>query len=129
MIFVDTSAWYALLASTDRNHERARVILSSHLDDELLTSSYVVVETMALLHRRLGQAAAVSFHEEMLPLSVIEWIDETLHRAAFAALAAAADSSVSLVDWASFEVMRRRSVIHAFAFDPDFVAAGFDLIG
>jgi predicted nucleic acid-binding protein len=34
---------------------------------------------------------------------------------------------VSFVDWVSFEVMRRRGLRRAFAFDPDFRAAGFEL--
>jgi predicted nucleic acid-binding protein len=37
-------------------------------------------------------------------------------------------SRVSLVDQISFLVMRRRQVDTAFAFDPDFVSAGFHLV-
>jgi predicted nucleic acid-binding protein len=38
---------------------------------------------------------------------------------------AAARRKVSLVDWVSFEVMRRTGIDVAFAFDDDFRAQGF----
>jgi predicted nucleic acid-binding protein len=35
---------------------------------------------------------------------------------------------VSLVDWTSFLVMRRRGISTAFALDSDFAAEGFEVI-
>jgi predicted nucleic acid-binding protein len=35
---------------------------------------------------------------------------------------------VSLVDWASFELMRRRGIERAFAFDRDFSTQGFEIV-
>jgi len=32
------------------------------------------------------------------------------------------------VDWTSFELMRRRRVVRALAFDDDFVKQGFELV-
>jgi len=40
---------------------------------------------------------------------------------------AAQAADASLVDHISFLIMRRRDVTTAFAFDPDFVSAGFRL--
>lgn len=39
----------------------------------------------------------------------------------------AAGRRVSLVDWTSFLVMRRRGITTAFAFDADFAAEGFQV--
>jgi predicted nucleic acid-binding protein len=50
--------------------------------------------------------------------------DEALHAAATAALLAAGLREVSLVDWTSFELMRRLGATQAFAFD-DFARQGF----
>jgi predicted nucleic acid-binding protein len=36
--------------------------------------------------------------------------------------------SVSLVDWTSFLVMRRRGISTAFALDPDFAVEGFEVM-
>jgi predicted nucleic acid-binding protein len=53
------------------------------------------------------------------------WVDEDVHRTAVAALLAAVRRNVSFVDWVSFELMRRRSIDAAFAFDRDFATQGF----
>lgn len=58
----------------------------------------------------------------------IVWVDEELHRAATAAFLAAIRRGTSFVDWVSFELMRRRGIETAFAFDRDFAAEGFRLI-
>jgi uncharacterized protein len=44
------------------------------------------------------------------------------------AMLAAGQRDVSLVDWTSFELMRRLGVNTAFAFDDDFAEQGFDLL-
>ena len=43
-------------------------------------------------------------------------------------LLASGRKDVSLVDWVSFELMRRAGISMAFAFDRDFAAQGFSLI-
>lgn len=77
------------------------------------------------MRRRLGPGAARLLLEKIvLPVGLV-WIDEEVHQAAAAAFLAAIRSSVSLVDRVSFEVMRRRGIEVAFAFDRDFRAQGF----
>ena len=39
-----------------------------------------------------------------------------------------ADQRLSLTDAVTFELMRREKLTHAFAFDADFVTAGFALL-
>jgi predicted nucleic acid-binding protein len=46
-----------------------------------------------------------------------------------AALLAAATSDVSLVDWTSFELMRRKGIETALTFDDDFERQGFRTSG
>ena len=129
-ILVDTSALYALLDRDDANHadaERSFADLRRRAS-ELVTHNYVLVEAAALVHRRLGPAATRALLEDLLlPVEVI-WVDRDLHRRAESALLAAARRRLSLVDWTSFEVMRRLGVRSAFAFDRDFAAEGFALI-
>ena len=127
MTFIDTSAVFALASARDLKHREARrrfdvLLRNGH---RLLTHSYVLSESMALLHRRLGPAAALAFASEARGFEV-EWVDESLHESAVAALRTA-PRTVSLVDQVSFLVMRRRGIDEAFAFDRHFVAAGFRL--
>ena len=125
-LLADTSALYALLEPNDRNHPRAVAYFATDLAWEpLLTHNYVLLEATALVQGRLGSAAVRAFLEEIVPRLEVVWVDEDLHHAAVAALLAAVRRRVSLVDWMSFEVMRRRGIEAAFAFDRDFAAQGF----
>jgi predicted nucleic acid-binding protein len=128
-ILVDTAAFYALVDDRDPNHLRARDTLHQLEADEipLLTHEYVVVETTALVQRRLGLGALRRFIDDFLPLVEVAWVDEALHVEAREALLAAGRRNVSLVDWTSFLVMRRHGVRRAFTFDPDFGAEGFEV--
>lgn len=124
--FVDTSGLYALLDVEDPTHPSATARFGS-LDGPLLTHSYVLVESAALVRNRLGHAAARDLLEELTqPLEVV-WVDEALHRRAVAAFVASPSRGPSLVDQVSFEVMRSRGITTAFAFDRHFTDAGFEL--
>jgi len=129
-IFVDTSAFYALLDSSDRRHAEAARIWNRLLEstDAVFTHNYIVVETAALVQRRLGAKAVNAFLEDILAVVGIHWIDEDLHGRAAGTFRAANRKSLSLVDCASFEVMRARVSRTAFAFDNDFETLGFALL-
>ena len=129
MIFVDTSAIYALASARDPHHREARRSFDALLRAErpLVTHSYVLSESMTLLHERLGRYVALTFAVEARGFDV-EWVDEPLHRAAIDALREA-PAAVSLVDQVSFLVMRQRGIEEAFAFDEEFRRAGFRLYG
>jgi len=127
-VFVDTSALYAVLDRDDENHSRASEAFAELLPDTtLLTHSYVVVEATALVQRRLGVDAVRVLVDDVLPAIELVFVDESLHRAGTAALLASAARDVSLVDWTSFELMRKEGVATAFAFDEDFARHGFQL--
>lgn len=129
MIFVDTSAIYAWADAADLNHRSAVRRLRAILDsgDRLLTHNYVLVEALSLLQARLGVTAALKLAQDSSAF-VIEWVDDDLHAAGVRELDQSRTRGVSLVDHVSFLVMTRRRIDTAFAFDPDFVSAGFRLV-
>lgn len=128
-VFVDTSALYALLSADDPMHRRAAEAFLGLEDSELLTHNYVVVECCALAHRRLGPTAARNLVSDVLSPIELVWIDEPVHRVASATFLSSGANGPSLVDCASFEVMRLRTIQTAFAFDRHFTDAGFDMLG
>jgi predicted nucleic acid-binding protein len=129
-VFVDTSAVYAVLVADDRNHgAAARAVARLHEEQApLVTSSFVVQESVSLLQARAGVTAVRLFHDAVLPALTVVWIDVSLYRPAAASLLAAGKRSVSITDWTSFEIMRERSIARAFAFDRDFATQGFLLV-
>ena len=128
IVFVDTSAFYAVLDRDDEHYKTAFRIWKSLLEEDatLVTSNYVLVETCALLQHRLGIEAVRTFQQQIVPLLSIEWIGAALHSAAIAALLTANRKKVSLVDCASFGVMREAGIAREFAFDRHFVEQGFE---
>ena len=129
MILIDTSAFYALADRRDPAHPAARSILAvlQAGSSELLLTSYVLVETFSLLHRRLGLEAAVEVSESTRSLEHV-LVDRRLHDLGVDRLSTL-PRRVSLVDAVSFAVMEERGIETAFAFDPDFERAGFRLCG
>ena len=128
--FVDTSALYALFDQDDENHSRAAAAWRRLLGEEaaLLTTNYVLVESAALLQRRLGIAALRALHEDIAPVLRIEWIQEGRHQAGMEAVLAAGKKDLSLVDCVSFQAMREYGIRTAFCFDRHFREQGFESI-
>lgn len=128
MIFLDTSAIYAMADRGDPRHAAAKERFQALLDrgEGLLTHSYVLVEAMALIQSRLGLEVALKLAHDSRGFE-IEWIDGATHEEAVRGLARGGKRQVSLVDQVSFLVMQRRGVRMALAFDPDFEEEGFIL--
>lgn len=93
-----------------------------------LTSNYILLETIALLGRRIGPAAVRDFQTAFTPALRVMWVGEALHQRAVAALLTAGQRDLSLVDCVSFEIMRQLGLDAAFAFDQHFVQQGFQSI-
>ncbi len=128
-VFVDTSALYALLDEDDSNHQAASDGLARLQGSDLVTHAYVLVETLALVSRRLGWDAVVRLVDGLLGVVTVVPVDVATHQNALAALRDAGASQISLVDRTSFAFMRSNRLSQAFAFDSHFVSAGFELVG
>ena len=129
-LFVDTSALFALLDGDEPRHPDVVAAWQSVTGDErtLFTSNYVLVETFALVQRRLGLEAVHGFADAFMPLLQPMWVDEEIHTAALASLFTAAQRRLSLVDCTSFELMRRFGLTDVLALDADFARQGFNLL-
>lgn len=130
-VFVDTSGVYALLVASDAFHGRARAAFEvlRKEDARLVTTSYVLVESYALLGRRIGVDAVRRFRVDVAPLMEVIWVDRALHEDALDSLIARGATDVSLVDAVSFAAMRAGSVDRALTFDAHFAEEGFETLG
>jgi predicted nucleic acid-binding protein len=129
-VYLDTSALFAVLDADDQKHLAARREWERELNsDELLhTSSYVLVETAALLQRRIGLDGLRTFTADILPVINIIWVDEGIHRSAWHALLVSSRRDISLVDCVSFEAIRRLGIDQVFCFDAHFAEQGFHVL-
>lgn len=130
MIFVDTSAFYALADKSDSNHKKAATFQNSLLKAKtpLLTTNYVISETYTLIRTRLGHAAAVRVIEGIKESDLVEIVHVPigLEEEAWDILKSQADKDYSYVDAVSFVVMGSRKLSDAFTFDEHFQQYGFE---
>lgn len=129
-VFADTSALYALLVRNEAGHAEVAAEFATILERRrpLVTTNYVLLETAALLQSRIGLAAVRDLDQRIVPLCVVRWVTESLHRRAMDRLVRADRRGLSLVDCMSFEVMEQEGITDALALDADFADAGFRLL-
>lgn len=126
---VDTSAIFALLDADDSHHGAAAEWLRSEGQAQrLLTHNYVVVESSALVQRRLGTEASRALFDALLPAMDLVFVDEGTHSSAGRAWLSLGIRDSSLVDWVSFELVRLRGLEQAFAFDDEFARQGISVV-
>ena len=129
-VFVDTSAFLAILNANDKYHLPAKTLWSQlvNQDDRLVCNNYVLVETLALLQHRFGIGAVRLFQADIFPILVVKWVDEEIHSRAISAMLATDRRQLSLVDCGCFETMRAMSIKRVFTFDPHFGDYGFTIL-
>lgn len=130
MIFIDTSAILAFINKNDINHKEAlnkwREIIYS--ETNLITTNYVIVETLALLQNRFGIKSVRAFQEDFVPLLAVEWVDEAVHNTGVNGVLTANRRDLSLIDCISFIFMREKGIKKVFTFDKHFKEQGFEIL-
>ncbi len=125
LVFIDTSAYYALFDKSDKNHLKAKNFLEINTYP-LITSNLVVIEIINLVNARRGHEEAIrigkKFYEE--ELSAIVNITSEDERKAWHLFQKYTDKNFSLTDCTSFTVMDRLKIKKAFAFDIHFIQYG-----
>ena len=114
-VVIDTSAFYALASGGDRFHDSARYTFERLIDHEreLWTTSYALVETIALMQNRLGFAALSDFMNGIDGLVSVFWVNSALHNRARDLLTANQGAGMNLVDWtcgAGFKTLGRPDI-------------------
>jgi predicted nucleic acid-binding protein len=129
-LFIDTSAFYAIMDAGDDFHSRAKDYFSEIIEKDisLSSSNYVIVETIALVQNRLSISAARLFINDILPVINLHYIDEDIHDIAINNLLSLSDSKISMVDFTSFKLMRDLEIDSAFTFDRHFKKQGFEIL-
>jgi predicted nucleic acid-binding protein len=130
---VDTSALLALSRRRDQCHARAVDIAERHLvaGGQFVGTTLILGELHShlLYLRDVEEARATVLN--LLDDPVHEWVEVSADLTRDAVLRWVnrfPDQRFSLIDAASFEVMRRERLTSAFAFDRHFEVAGFELL-
>ncbi len=129
-VFADTSALYAAMVRTEDQHPESAEVFRRLIEGgrSLRTTSYVILETLALLQHRIGIEPVRDFDERILPLLSVCWVSEELHRQGMRRLLRENRRTLSLTDCVSFEFMQLEGLRDAFTLDRHFADAGFRML-
>ena len=121
MKFADTGGWFALFVPDDFNHASA-VSWFARQRQPLLTTDYVVDETLTLLRARGHSEAALALGQQFFDgsLATIYHLTEADIRDAWQMFRRFADKEWSFTDCSSKVVMEKLGITEAFAFDQHF---------
>ncbi len=129
-LFVDTSGWASWADRTQTHHAGALAALDRLWDGggTAVTTNWVLVELTALMTSplRISKPEQVRFFEKLFaePTVLVLPIDPDLEASAWLLWKTRPDKNWTLVDCASFVVMRRRGLSEALTTDHHFDQAG-----
>ena len=128
-VLIDTSAFYALAWDEDIFHDRARDEYDRMIDreQELWTTSYALVETIALIQNRLGFNALSDFMSRIGGIVNVFWVHSEIHKQAWELLLANQGAGLSFVD-CTLALASRILNAPVFTFDGDFANQGLLVI-
>ncbi|MFH1148268.1 MAG: PIN domain-containing protein [Pseudomonadota bacterium] len=128
-IFIDTSAFYALLDAKDPAHGVAKEYFM-HCKYPMLTTEFIFAESLSLITKRLGKGIAVRFGEGLRTSKMIRisHSSEELLDKAWEEFVRFSDKGFDLIDCLSFVTMDSFDIKSAFSFDRHFVQRGFHIV-
>ena len=131
-LFVDTGGWMACADSADPAHVRSCAARDAALEagQTLVTTDFIVDETLTLIKLRLGLASAETWWQQIDASSRLRWerIDSDRFEKARQLFFQYRDKDFSFTDCTSFAVMREIRLTHALTTDRHFRQIGFQVV-
>jgi hypothetical protein len=132
LLFVDTAGWMACADGTDAANQRACRARDAALEagETLITTDFVVDETLTLIRLRLGLSAADRWWRQVDGSQRLRWerIDSDRFERARLLFFQYRDKRFSFTDCTSFVVMRELRVKQALTTDRHFRQMGFQVL-
>lgn len=133
-LFCDTSGWGHLVDPTQPYHAVATSLYRAarEANRSIITTNYIIAELVALFTSplRVPRQTTIAFIQSLKssPYVEIVHVDAALDQQSWELLANRQDKDWSLVDCASFVVMRQRNIAEALTTDHNFEQAGFVIL-
>ena len=131
-LFVDTAGWMACADAADPAHVRACAARDRALEDglPLLTTDFVVDETLTLLRMRMSVAATEKWWLQVDRSTRLRWERITVERfdRARGLFFKYRDKTFSFTDCTSFVVMQELRLSRALTTDRHFRQMGFQIV-
>lgn len=131
-VFGDTSFYFALVAKRDPVHRHAVAAYEKLLraGGRVVTTDYIVDETLTLTKARIGAVASLALLDRMERSEALDYEDLTTERflASKSYFRKHADHGYSFTDCTSFVVMQELRLRAALTTDHHFIEAGFEVL-
>src|SRR5207245_7076309 len=131
-LIIDTAGWIACADGADPAHDRCRAVRNEALEagQTLVTTDFVVDETLTLLRFRLGLHAAETWWQQVDRSSRLRWerIDSDRFEKARQLFFQYGDKDFSFTDCTSFVIMREIRLTHALTKNRHFGQMGFQVL-
>jgi hypothetical protein len=131
-LFVDTAGWMACADGADPVHLRSSAARDAALKagHALITTDFVVDETLTLIRFRLGLDAARAWWQQTEGSSRLRWerVDADRFEKAHDLFFQYRDKAFSFTDCTSFVIMRELRLTHAITTDHHFRQMGFQVV-
>ena len=131
-IFIDTSAWLALVNKSDKFHEMAKSVRNNLIKQNIkfILTDYIIAEIGNCLSRIPFRETAIKLIDSIKESENIEIIkiDEKIFDKAWDLYSSRKDKEWGFTDCTSFIVMKEKNIIKAFSTDHHFEQAGFKIL-
>ena len=128
-VFVDTSGFYAFVHSADNRHRDALEALEGlrAQREQLVTSSYVLAETMGLIQHRLGLGLVERFMDRVAAVVDIIYIAQRHQQAGWELMRRVSARHFTIVDATTVVMADELGISRCLAFDPELARQGLRL--
>jgi len=124
-VFLDSSAWLAVVDPDDPNHEKAREYFRLMLERgaRAITNNIVIDQTLQTLRSKFGTDLSRRFLEiiDESTLSVnlrVDWISRRVRRSVIQQFLKSSKNELTLDHFYIYESLKRKKADFVFSFDP-----------
>lgn len=124
VVFVDTSAWVAILDEKNENYSSARKYFEKllELNTRLVTNSHVVDDTLLFLKQNFGSDFAKKFldiiDESAMSINLrVDWISRRVRRNTLNSFLKSSNKTLGVRHFYVYESLKRKKVDIVFSYD------------
>jgi len=130
MIFIDSSAFYLIINKSERLHKIAKKTFNKIIldNDILVTSDYIIDETLTLVSRKWGKYYAIEFWDSIKNSDILKVmkLSERQFYKTIDLFRKYKDHNFSFTDYSCFIIMNDLKINKVFTFDKHFLNFGID---
>jgi len=124
VVFIDSSAWIAILDESNKNYSLARAYFEKILEQNarVVTNSYMVDETLSYLKSHFSSEFAQKFlaiiDDSVLSINLrVDWISRRVRRSALINFLKNSNPKMQVKHFYIYETIKRKRVDLVFSFD------------